>query len=329
MTNTLSSQLLYDWVGRHLTEKPLTIIPLVGGWSDRRIYRVTTPTKTLILVDSSAELVGLKDFVVIDQALARNQVDVPEIMAVDFELGYLLETDFGDVSLFSQLSADNSSHWYRRVVDELARIQKCQPPKEYSLSRFDAEHCRIEWKLFTKHYLQERHHVLLDPYHCRLQDVWSLLFATMQEQPQVFVHRDYHSQNLMVLPDEKLGVIDFQSAKWGPITYDLVSLLKDCYLDWPTDQVHEWLKEFQPLLWAATDLPAVHLQQFRRWFDLTGLQRHLKVLGQMARNIRTDPNFPNAKDLPRVERYVLDVCARYPELSELSKLLENLIEPNK
>lgn len=316
---------LAAWARRHLTEKSVTITPLVGGWSARRIYRVTQDTTSYILVDSSSELVELKYFVAIDQALAKYQVDVPTIVAVDFTLGYLLETDFGDVSLFSQLSSQNCTQWYRRTVEELRRIQKCQPIKNYALSSFDAAACRTEWKLFTEHYLQQRHQVSLDKYRDRLQRVWELLFFTMQEQPQVFVHRDYHSQNLMVLSEDKLGIIDFQGAKWGPITYDLVSLLKDCYIDWPTSQVREWVKEFQPILWEGTDFPVVHPQQFQRWFDLTGLQRHLKVLGQMARNIRNNPNFPNAKDLPRVEGYVLEVCSRYPELNEFGKLLEKLI----
>jgi aminoglycoside/choline kinase family phosphotransferase len=329
MTALLPSPILQDWAGRHLTEKPLAIIPLVGGWSARLIYRVTTSTTSYILVDSSAELLELKYFVAIDQALTEAGVQVPEIVAVDFDMGFLLETDFGDTSLFSQLTVDNSSSWYRRAVTELADIQKCPPIKAYALPSFDAAACRTEWKIFTEHYLEERHQINLDKYRAKLQYVWELLFSNMQEQPQVFVHRDYHSQNLMILANEKLGVIDFQGAKWGPITYDLVSLLKDCYINWSADQMHEWLIEFQPILWHATNLPTVHPQQFRRWFDLTGLQRHLKVLGQMARNIRKNPNFPNAKDLPRVEQYVLDVCARYPELHEFGKLLAELIETPK
>lgn len=318
------TDLLANWAEAHLTEKPLAIIPLPGGWSARHIYRVTTPTNSFILVDSSAELIELKYFVAIDQALANQQVNVPKIMAVDFDLGYLLETDFGDVSLFSQLNSQNCNQWYQQAVTELQRIQQCHSITGYALSSFDAAACRFEWKLFTEYYLQARHHVNLEQYRTRLGRVWVLLFETLREQPQVFVHRDYHSQNLMIVDEDKLGVIDFQGAKWGPITYDLVSLLKDCYIDWPTDQVKHWVKEFQPLLWQATNLPAIHEKQFQRWFDLTGLQRHLKVLGQMARNIAKDPNFPNAKDLPRVENYVLEVCARYPELYELGELLENL-----
>lgn len=319
------TDILANWCSAHLTEKLSTITPLVGGWSTRQIYRVTTPTHSFVLVDSSVELIELKYFVAIDQALANQQVNVPEIMAVDFERGYLLETDFGDVSLFSQLNIQNCSQWYQRAVTELQRIQQCRSISGYALSSFDAAACRFEWKLFTEYYLQQRHHVNLEKYRARLGQVSTLLFETLREQPQVFVHRDYHSQNLMILADDQLGVIDFQGAKWGPITYDLVSLLKDCYIDWPTEQVNAWVKEFQPLLWQATDLPPVHEKQFQRWFDLTGLQRHLKVLGQMARNIAKDPHFPNAKDLPRVESYVLEVCARYPELHDLGELLEQLI----
>jgi aminoglycoside/choline kinase family phosphotransferase len=326
MTNTLPSQLLYDWVGRHLTEKPFTIIPLIGGWSERRIYRVTTSTRTLILVDSSAELTELVAFVAIDKALAHQQVCVPEIIAVDHELGLLLETDFGDRSLFSKLVINNCDRWYQIAVQELVYIQQCRAVENYPLPSFDETACRREWQFFVNDYLQTRHGVVIASQQTLLDQVWHILLTTLQAQPQVFVHRDYHSQNLLVLDNMQLGVIDFQGAKWGPITYDLVSLLKDCYLDWPADQVKQWVKEFQPLIWQAANLPEISYEEFLRWFDLTGLQRHLKVLGQMARNIRKDPNFPNAKDLPRVEHYVLEVCERYPELNELGTLLKNLIE---
>jgi aminoglycoside/choline kinase family phosphotransferase len=146
----------------------------------------------------------------------------------------------------------------------------------------------------------------------------------IHEQPRVFVHRDYHSRNLMIVQNTYLGIIDFQGAKWGPLTYDVVSLVRDCYIDWPTTQVTQWLQIMQERLWENLKIPRVSDDCFQRWCDFTGLQRHLKAMGQFTRKYLVDQNTYYLADLPRVQNYVAQVCARYSELTEFNHLLTEL-----
>ena len=145
------------------------------------------------------------------------------------------------------------------------------------------------------------------------------LINTASVQPQIFIHRDYHSRNLLILPENQVGILDFQDAMWGPVTYDLVSLLRDCYIVWPRQQVEQWALDFFHIIRNEYKLKSA--EEFLRWFDLIGVQRHLKVLGIFCRLSYRDNKHKYLNDLPRILSYVITVCEHYSELAGLRKLL--------
>jgi aminoglycoside/choline kinase family phosphotransferase len=193
------------------------------------------------------------------------------------------------------------------------------------LPAYDEPRLRNEMQLFEDWYLNRHLDVQLDAQQKKnLNTLFDLLIASALEQPQVFVHRDYHSRNLMLTQHDNPGVIDYQDAVVGPCSYDLVSLLKDCYIEWPREKVEHWLHDYflKSSVVQQYELP---LPQFIQWFDFMGVQRHLKVLGIFARLNYRDGKAQYLNDLPLTLKYVLDACARYEELEPLHKLLEQTV----
>jgi aminoglycoside/choline kinase family phosphotransferase len=313
------------WAQQQLGDQALTLQPLYGDASRRRYFRVACNDLTYILADATAEKNSLYDFCLIAKALQQHNVHVPAIIAQDLVHGYMLESDFGDRTLLSVLNAQNAENYYQQAFDNLLKMQLCDAIPEQPLPDYDIALLKREWGVFTTWFLEKYHNIVLAEHAQMLDDVLQLLIETFFEQPQVFVHRDYHSRNLMVLDNDELGIIDFQGAKRGPITYDLVSLIKGCYIDWPTADVQQWAVQMQTRMWQQHDFAPVSEAQFLRWFDLTGLQRHLKVLGQFARQSLAEGNDSYMPDMPRVIYYVLPVCARYPELKGLETLLRDIL----
>jgi hypothetical protein len=160
-----------------------------------------------------------------------------------------------------------------------------------------------------------------------IDQVFETLVNSAQRQPQVFVHRDFHARNLMVLDDNQIGVIDFQDAVMGPITYDLVSLYKDCYISWPRDKVQQWVEAYRQLAIGQLELPVGSSEDFLKQFDLMGLQRHLKVLGVFARLCLRDGKTAYLKDLPLVLTYVRETCQQYAEFAAFDKWFETSLQP--
>ena len=176
--------------------------------------------------------------------------------------------------------------------------------------------------LFSDWYLKKHKQIKLDENKAELlTTTYSILEKSALEQPKVFVHRDYHSRNLMLLPDNKLGIIDYQDAVQGPITYDLVSLLRDCYISWPQEKIDQWIKQFHSLLSNNHDL---NLQQFQRYFDLMGVQRHLKAIGIFCRLKYRDDKHSYIDDIPRTLNYVMQVSANYDELKSFHTFLQSV-----
>lgn len=320
---------LTAWTQAQLNLPNVTLQPLYGDMSQRRYFRAKAKQSTWIVADSSAEATDLPAFIAMDHALAKLGLYTPEIIRQDLTQGLLIQQDFGDQSLLQTLSSSHyESHyeqWYDLALADLVRLQMCKTVENYTPPQYDSAAITLEFNIFVEWYLTKYHKMDVTQHQALLTQTLNQLIHVMHEQPSVLIHRDYHSRNLMVIEQNKLGVIDFQGAKWGPMTYDPVSLLKDCYINWPLEFVQRKVQELQPKLWNNVTLPEVSNAEFFRWFELTGLQRHLKVLGQIPRKLLRDNTDYYMADLPRVEQYVLDVCARYAELDELHKLLRELI----
>ena len=321
-----SLQSLKQWVSQQLSDQGVTLQSLCPDASYRRYFRVKCAGQTYILADASAELSTVPVFIEIAAMLKQQGVIVPEIYASDIKRGYLLEADLGDTTLLSILDANNADSFYKKACEIILKIQAYPLDSHPTLPRYDSALLQREWTVFTTWFLEKYHGVTLADVAPMLTQCRQLFEDIFNEQPQVLVHRDFHSRNIMVLDDnEQLAVIDFQGAVQGPITYDAVSLLKGCYIAWPPEQVLEWALQLKENMFAQGTLPPVSDAQYLRWFELTGLQRHLKVLGQFCRQSLEDANDAYLPDMPRVLNYVLAICGRYPELKDLNQLLKGLL----
>ena len=254
-------------------------------------------------------------FIAIADLFTQSPVRFPVIHAKDVTQGFLLLTDFGDQQLLSLLSAQSADHWYSRAIETLLAMQLHHAARADSvLPTFDYWR---EFEIFLEWYLQKNQRRILSSADLGvLRHAYQLLIDEAFHQPQVFVHRDYHSRNLMVCDDQELGILDFQDAVQGPLTYDLVSLLRDCYIDWPVEKIQQWARFYYDQANAAVDWDT-----FLRWFDWTGLQRHLKCLGIFSRLSLRDQKHRYLSDIPRVLQYARTVCDRYPALQTLRAYL--------
>jgi hypothetical protein len=277
-------------------------------------------------MDAPPENEDCRPFVVVAQQLGELGLQVPVIYAVDLEQGFLLLSDLGSEHYLDHLGQGQQSHLYADALSALLVMQACGESADLPL--YSAELLLREMGLFRE-WLLERHLglSLTDAEKRMLDEVFALLSASALEQPQVFVHRDYHSRNLLVTTAPNPGILDFQDAVLGPVTYDLVSLLKDCYISWPREQVKGWALGYYELALQSGVLRSEHEDSFLRWFDLMGVQRHLKASGIFARlNIR-DAKPGYLKDIPRTLNYIVELEPEYPELGQLIGLLRQRVLP--
>lgn len=303
---------LQDWVA-HALDPPdpaPALVLIAGDASPRRYYRVTGRAVLVVVAPDRASNTA---FLQVRALLAAAGVVVPAVHAEDLARGFLLIEDFGDNLLLPMLSDHSVGAWYGQSLAALTRLVAIDPATA-NLPAFDAAFVRRELALFPEWFLAG---LLGRPPSDALAEAFSaltdVLVATVAAQPQVVMHRDYHSRNLLALADGELGVIDFQDAVIGPVTYDPVSLLKDCYIAWPRRRQLAWLRDYQSALEADGLIDPVAPATFLRWFDLTGLQRHLKVLGIFARLKLRDGKPGYLADLPRVITYVEEVLALYAD----------------
>ena len=299
------------------SENKLSIKPLSGDAGFRRYFRVDSITSA-ILVDSPPKKENNIEYVRTNLLLHSLGVRVPKIYAVDFNSGYFLLEDLGTDHLMDGLKEQTPDDLYRLALKQLDLIQRCDK-KPYYIPEYDRSLLLSEMALCSEWFLQKLLGINLDS--GRLQVLSDLFESLAQEalmQPKVLVHRDYHSRNLMLLNNDSLAVIDFQDAVWGPITYDLVSLARDCYVRWPSQRVDACVDSYADELLNRGEINTSQHQQFRRWFDLMGLQRHIKVLGIFSRLHLRDAKSNYLKDLPLVLRYTLDVLKQYNEFSDFA-----------
>ena len=239
-------------------------------------------------------------------------------------------TDLGSQLYLAALDSVQAENLYGDALDALARIQTSSTD---GLPLYDHQLLHREMNLFTDWLLGKQVNLSLDAIeNTSLENCFELLSAAALSQPQVFVHRDYHSRNLMVVPKNNPGILDFQDAVKGPVTYDLVSLLRDCYIAWPRERVHRWVHDYYIRIQRNTNIQAGILEgideaQFLRWFDWMGIQRHLKASGIFARLSHRDGKSGYLKDIPRTLSYIVEVAADYPELATLYKLVSERVLP--
>lgn len=298
---------------------PASLRPASNDASFRSYWRVQRGSESLIVMDSPTDKEPLQPWLDMGQRLAGAGLHVPRVHAADLEQGLLLIEDLGTRPLLAELNAHSVDALYADALAALLQMQtrvRGDDIEAYSAARFTLE---LE---YLPEWLLQRH--LGQTLDCTGWDVLELAFRrildVLAEQPQVFVHRDFHSRNLMITAQQSPGIIDFQGALYGPLTYDLASLLRDCYIAWPPAQVDGWREDYRQRLVAA-GLTTADAAQFRRWFDYTGLQRHIKVLGLFCRLCYRDSKPQYLDDLPLVLHYVLEVSAAYAELADFAALL--------
>nr|WP_256260831.1 phosphotransferase [Shewanella sp. NIFS-20-20] len=309
---------LLQWLASHFGQ-PVTAALICGDASFRRYYRVKCGHLSFIVMDTPVALIATEPFVEVAAAYAMADIPVPEIIAVEPQQGFILLQDLGDISLLSRLDNDTVEPWYHAALALLPQVAKVRATTQGALPQYDAEFVMRELAIFSEWLLQ--HHLgmrLTEPQQTMLAAAFSVLCDSALAQPQVGMHRDFHSRNLMV-HDEKLYVIDFQDAVVGPMTYDAVSLIRDCYIRWP-DAVVERLQVAHFDLCRQQGLLADNhdLAEYIQWFDLMGIQRHLKAAGIFARLYHRDQKPGYLKDIPLTLSYIVDVAARYPALQPLA-----------
>lgn len=294
--------------------------------SFRRYFRATQGNRTAIVMDAPPELEDSGTFIDITRRLLDAEVHAPVIIADNLAAGFLLLQDFGNTPLLNELTPADADQYYQQAMHELLKLQTADTDQ---LPIYNTERLRAEMNLMPEWFLGT--HLQFadnDIPHELIGQTFSQLSDAVYNQPVTFVHRDYHSRNLMLI-DGDIGVIDYQDAVLGPMTYDLVSLLRDCYIAWPEQQVTRWVLSFHKKAISAGNIPPMDEQSFLRWFDLTGLQRHLKVLGIFCRLNHRDGKSAYLNDLPLVLSYILRVGARHPETSQLVEWLHSAGIPER
>ncbi|CAN5253627.1 phosphotransferase [soil metagenome] len=311
------------WLQQHFSTDAIKLHAITNDASFRRYFRLHLQDKTYIVMDAPPAQEDCRPFIAIAHMFNSQGLRVPQIFAEDVNQGFLLLEDFGDRQ-FSQALNSNVDKYYYHAMTVLLQLQHCNN-ESWSLPLFDTNLLQRELDLLQPWFLERHLGITLSAAQLQLlQNVFTILIENALQQPQVCVHRDYHSRNLMILPEDELGILDFQCAVIGPITYDLVSLLRDCYIAWPEEQVLTWVQSYLLRLQHQGIATTISFEQFVRWFDLMGLQRHLKVLGLFVRLHHRDNKPTYLADLPRVMNYVLQVSGKYPEFRELFTWFQSL-----
>lgn len=310
-----------------------TLQPASADASFRSYWRATSTIdgRTHIVMDAPPQQEDIRAWVDVDVRLRAAGVHAPEIFAVDHDAGFVLMEDLGDRTYLPELDEQSVDTLYADALDALLRMQTHVDVA--GLPLYDRQRLVDEMELMPEWFLKR--HLGFIP-ECEEWDIIEMAFTHLAhaaaEQPRAFVHRDFHSRNLLIAPHQTAdpdagtlpnpAVIDFQDAVIGPITYDLVSLLRDCYITWDAERIGGWMESYRERLESAHLIgPEVTTTRFRRWFDLMGLQRHIKVLGIFCRLWYRDGKAQYLGDLHRVWDYTIDVAQRYPEFTELAALL--------
>lgn len=324
MLDDLRTISMLDWLENDLLLTIDFCEPASSDASFRRYFRVKSSEGQFIVMDAPPEKENIEPFIRIAKLLTRSHIHVPTIFQQNLTDGFLLLEDFGSQCFLDQLNAHNATELYQSAFDMLFKMQSNTAIQNCGLPGYNESLLQRELSIFEDWFLNQLLDIQIP------SSIWetvrTILVTTALEQPITCVHRDYHSRNLMVLNDDSPGIIDFQDAVIGPITYDLVSLLRDCYVAWPNHQVELWMNQYYDRLLQA-ELIACNPTRFKRWFDLMGMQRHLKAIGIFSRLHLRDGKSSYLNNIPRTLNYVTTVCTTYPELIEFNDFLQDHVLP--
>lgn len=318
---------LQDWARQQLGWPHAVLVPASGDASFRRYFRIRDNGASYILMDAPPGQEDCAPFIQVTRLLLELGLHVPEILAEDAGRGFLLLSDLGSRLYLEELDDSNVDRLYGDAIGALVTLQSCGPVDSH-LPPYDQRMLMFEMSLFPDWLLGSHLNMTLDDTGLlQLQQVFELLANNALQQPTVCVHRDFHSRNLMISDYHNPGILDYQDAVIGPVTYDLVSLLRDCYISWPRQRVERWALGYFELARQTGILRPGQTdeRQFLRWFDWMGVQRHLKAAGIFARLNYRDGKPGYLGDIPRTLGYVREVCADYPELEYLGALTERVL----
>lgn len=324
---------LEQWLREVFGDADFSLEVASADASFRRYFRVTRRDETWIAMDAPPDKEDIEPYVRIAGMLVEVGVNAPRVLHHDATRGFVLNSDLGTRTYLAALAdPTQADRLYGDAIAALVRIQAGAQRQARTLPPYDAEALRRELALFPEWFCSCHLGLTLDARRrSELENVFDVLIAEALRQPRVFVHRDYHSRNLMVCDGERQGtnpgILDFQDALYGPVTYDLVSLLRDCYIRWPAERVGRWVAQFRDRAAESNIDVGTSLEQFQRWFDFMGVQRHLKVLGIFARLFHRDGKPGYLKDLPLTLDYVREAVAPHAELRALERLLDDLVVP--
>src|SRR3984885_6942335 len=320
---------LTQWVQQDVGLAGSVIAPASVDASFRRYFRVTRGADSYIVMDAPPDKEDSAPFLKVARMLGGMNLNVPIVLARDMERGFLLLSDLGSRQYLDELPAAGAAdRLYADALAALRTMQTADAAISGDLPRYDRALLMREMELMPEWFLRRHLEMTIDSQErSMLEALFENLIRAASSQPATFVHRDYHSRNLLLTAQDNPGILDFQDAVWGPVTYDLASLLKDCYIAWPSSGVREWVLEYrEKLLETGFELPA-DAAEFMRWFDLVGLQRHIKVLGIFARLFYRDGKSQYLKDLPRVLDYVRDTAASYADTAPFAAFIAKRIDP--
>jgi N-acetylmuramate 1-kinase len=317
--------MLLDWLENDLLMTVTRCEPASSDASFRRYFRVSLPDSQVIVMDAPPEKENILQFIKVAKLMANSGVKVPVIYHPNIAQGFLVLEDFGSVAFQDKLGENNADSLYAKALDNLFQLQVNTDINQCDLPSYNVALLERELGIFAEWLIQNR--LDLDLPEALWQNTRSILVESALMQPVTCVHRDFHSRNIMVLPDGSPGIIDFQDAVIGPVTYDLVSLLRDCYIAWPQDRIVAWAGQYYLKLINA-GLISCSPSEFTRWFDLMGMQRHLKAIGIFSRLDLRDNKPGYLKDIPRTLHYVLEQCRNYPEFNEFGNFLADNVLPH-
>jgi len=318
---------LSHWLRQYFDDE-VAIKLICGDASFRRYFRVHHQGKHYIVSDSPIDLVPIAPFVAMAKAYQRAGLLVPEVLATCHEYGFVLQTDVGEQQLLSVLNKENVTHYYQQALNLLPTIATVTQTENGALIDFDATFVARELAIFIDWLVNEHLDYSLTEHEQQLiTSAFRALTANVLAQPHVGMHRDYHSRNLLI-NGSQLAVIDFQDAVLGPVTYDAVSLLRDCYVRWP-DAIVDPLMAYHYQLAIEHKLidKTLALSTYKQWFDLMGLQRHIKAAGIFARLYHRDGKPGYLADIPLTLRYIADIGAQYPQIAAFSEWVGQTLLP--
>lgn len=315
---------LIDWLSSLYPNQTFTIAPASADASFRRYFRATfADGTTRVAMDAPPQHEDCRPFLHVGKLFEDAGTHVPHVYAQDLKQGFLLLSDLGNTTYLQALTQESATRLYGAATDALIQIQLAS--RENELPLYDEALLRRELNLFPEWYISRHLGVTLSAkQQAKLEEVFARILANNLAQPSVYVHRDYHSRNLMLIEKNNPGILDFQDAVFGPITYDLASLFKDAYIRWEEEEIMHWII----LYWEKARKAGLPVREdfgeFYRDYEMMGVQRHIKVLGIFARLYHRDGKDDYLKDMPLVMDYLRLACERYIDLKPLLNILIEL-----